>query len=318
MELDKENLNKFPQIIRTQFQGLGTEIDVRLVVKDENQKTLAKIDVVEIEKKYEYFTKIFSRFDRKSELSKINGSIGEFVSASDHMVEVVFLSLEYNQKTNGLYDPRILDVLEKVGYADDFKSGNRGIVDGSSKKKDLSEKALGDDLKIKNKLVFFGEKMDFSGIAKGYITDQIAKFLIGKKWKNFLVDSGGDMCMQGHDESGAPWTVGIEGISENKIIFTINKKGVATSGISKRKWEIEGRRIHHIINPKKTDIFSFDLKSVSVIADSTVEADVLAKTIFLMGKIDGMVYAREHNLAVVILDYSGTAWISPEARAFIV
>jgi thiamine biosynthesis lipoprotein ApbE len=72
-----------------------------------------------------------------------------------------------------------------------------------------------------------------------------------------------------------------------------------------------------MINPKKPGEFSFDLKSVSVIAGSTTEADVWAKTIFLMGREGGMLYAREHDIAAVILDYRGSAWISPKAKEFI-
>jgi thiamine biosynthesis lipoprotein len=176
---------------------------------------------------------------------------------------------------------------------------------------------LSDDLKVKGDAIFLGARMDFSGIAKGYITDQIVEFLTKQQWKNFLVDSGGDIFMRGVDEENNPWTVNVEGIDEKKLMFALSNKAIATSGIGKRRWEIEGKRMHHIINPRKPAIFSFDLKSVSIIADSTVDADVWAKTIFLMGKEDGMLYAREHSIAAVVLDSRGSAWISPKAKEFV-
>ena len=315
MENDNE---KFPCVVRDQFEKLGTDIDIRIIVTNNDQKKSAENDLLQIRKLYSDFNDIFSRFESDSELSILNNKLGEFNVASPFMCEVSLFCLEYNKKTKGIFDPRILDVLEKVGYADDFKKGTRKLVGGIGNQGSFLNSDLNDYLKVDGEKVFFGVRMDFSGIAKGYINDQIVKFVTKQGWKNFLIDSGGDMFMQGVDEDGKKWTVGVEGIEENKLMFVIDGKGVATSGIGRRRWEIEGKRIHHIINPMKPDIFSFDLKSVTVITESTTEADVIAKTLFLMGKEGGILYARENALAVVILDYRGSAWISPKAKEFVV
>jgi|GEM_PF-309210 len=313
-------------VVRSQFEKLGTDIDIRIIADDVAEKKAAEKDLLEIERLYAHFTNIFSRFDPTSELSKLNSQLGKYSTASFDMLEVVALCLDYYAKTDGLYDPRILDVLEKVGYADDFKDGVRKFRAGSVVENDhFSKRSLAEDLKIvprislgqKNDTVFFGTRMDFSGIAKGYITDKVVEFLKKRQWKNFLVDSGGDMFMRGVDEDGKLWTVNVEGIDEKKLIFTLDDKAVATSGIGRRKWEIEGQRMHHIINPRKPQEFCFDLKSVSIIAESTTAADVWAKTIFLMGREGGMLYAREHDIAAVILDCRGSAWISPKAKEFL-
>jgi len=312
------NNEKFPRIVRSQFEQLGTEIDIQVVAEDEAQVIVAEKNIQEIKKLYLEFVRIFSRFDLKSELSELNLAVGRFNLASQHMCEIVSQSLEYNKKTNGFYDPRILEVLEKIGYADDFEKGIRQLAEKgyADDQNFFLNCGLVEDLKIEKNTVFFGTRMDFSGIAKGYITDQIAEFLIQQKWKNFLVDSGGDMFMCGVDEDGKKWTVNVEGIDEKKLIFVLDNNAIATSGIGKRRWEIAGKRMNHIINPKNPEQFSFDLKSVSVIAESTTEADVWAKTLFLMGKEDGMLYAREHDIATVILDSRGTAWISPKAKEY--
>jgi thiamine biosynthesis lipoprotein len=109
----------------------------------------------------------------------------------------------------------------------------------------------------------------------------------------------------------------VEGIPHEKMMFAISENGLATSGISKRKWEIDGKKFHHLINPKKPRNFLFDLKTVTVISGTTQDADVWAKSLFLMGKKSAMIYARENNLAALILDYRGSAWISPKAKEFL-
>jgi thiamine biosynthesis lipoprotein len=317
MEYKSENIAKFPVIVQEQFKELGTDIDIQIVAENESALNLAKKDIEKIRKLYLEFTDIFSRFRNDSELSRLNDSLGQFSEASIHMQKIVELSLEFNKETDSFYDPRVLDVLEKVGYADDFKSGTRKLREDFSQKSFSFDHELSDDLKLKDGEVFFGVRLDFSGIAKGYITDQIVEFVLSQGWKNFLIDSGGDMFAHGVDEQGKIWTVAVEGIDEKKLVFGLSNKAIATSGIGRRRWEVDGQRIHHIINPKRPEDFSFDLKSVSVIADSTTSSDVWAKTIFLMGKVNGMMYVRENDLAAVILDYRGAAWISPRAKEFL-
>jgi len=283
-----QQAKEVPCVVRSQFEKLGTDIDIRIVANGVAEKKSAEKDLLVIEVLYADFANIFSRFDSTSELSKLNARLGEYNSASLCMSELANLCLDYYKKTEGLYDPRILDVLERVGYADDFKLGVRKLKVGVVEENNFFNHSLTEDLKIKDGAVFFATRMDFSGIAKGYITDKVVEFLERQQWKNFLVDSGGDMFMRGVDEDGKLWTVNVEGIDEKKLIFALDDKAIATSGIGRRRWEIEGQRMHHIINPKKPREFSFDLKSVSIIAESTADADVWAKTIFLMGREGGM------------------------------
>lgn len=312
--------------IGMQFESLGTEICVQIVIDDESHAVNVEKKLQDIKILYDEFVNVFSRFNEESELSKLNKKIGKFNLASERMLEIVASSLVYNKKTDGLYDPRILAELENVGYADDFKAGVR-----KSKKKltnpeqNIFNHELSEDLKIvprtslgqKNNAVFFRTRMDFSGIAKGYITDEIVKFLDESGEKNFLVDSGGDMFMRGFNADGERWIIDFEGVKSEKLRLSLSDKGIATSGISRRKWEIDGQRFHHIINPKKTQQFLFNIKSVSVISDSTIDADVWAKTIFLMGKNDGMQYACAHDMAVILIDYRGDVWISPMTKEYI-
>lgn len=307
----------FPRVVQGQFDSLGTGIDVQIIVGSEGEKKIAEKNIQEIKSLYTKFGSIFSRFDSNSELSKLNSSIGEFSTASPYMREVAAIVLKFNKETNTLFDPRVLSVLEKNGYSDDFKRGERKFGRNVDEKFLFFDRNLTEDLKVDGDKIFFGVKMDFSGIAKGYITDKIVELLVGQQWENFLVDSGGDMFMRGVDERNKKWTVSVEGINERKLMLALSGKAVATSGIGRRRWEIEGKRMHHIVNPKNPQQFLFDLKSVSVIADSVVEADVWAKTLFLMGKKDGMIYAREHYVGAIFLDYRGTVWISPKAKEFL-
>ena len=297
--------------VESRLKALGTDIFLIVVCEKEGKKNQAQKNLEEIRKIYKRQEKIFSRFNKESELSFLNNNLGKFQKASMEIVEVSQLALKYNLETDGLFDPRIIDVLESIGYGEDFKKKNFVI---SRDKNESVRGELKDDLKIEKDKVFFGHRMDFSGIAKGYITDQIAEFLKNKGWKNFLVDSGGDIFAGGLDETEKKWKISLENIPEEKMILEISNEAVATSGITRRKWKVGQLKFHHLIDPKNSEKFNFDLQSVTVVAKNTTEADVMAKVLFLRGKENGLEFSQKENTKSIFLDYKGSLYLSKNVK----
>lgn len=299
------------------FRALGTEIEIFLVLPEGKSESDAQRAFEDVEDLYEEKEKLLSRFDPGSELSQLNSRLGTYQSAAEDILALAEKSLQYHKLSDGYFDPRILETLEDIGYDKSFFSPDFG-------KKDVIEKKLlvsGDltnDLQVRGKEILFGRRMDFSGIAKGYITDLASRYLSDAGWENFLVDSGGDMFASGKNETGESWRIGLEGNLNGNIVLALSGAAVATSGISRRKWTIGSERYHHLINPKDPHNFSFDLKSVTVWASKCEEADVWAKVLFLMGKEKGRRFAKEKGLAGLFLDYRGNIWISEKMRDIIV
>jgi len=296
------------------FDALGTNITIHICLDDPDDSARAQADIEDIKKEYARLETIFSRFDKESELSKLNVNLGTWHEVSSEMREVVERSLDYYQQTDGLFDPRIIETLENIGYAKDFKKQHFVLKNGGAISKISG--TLSDDLHVDGSQIKFNARMDFSGIAKGYITDRIAVLLKQRGWQNFFVDSGGDMYFSGKDAKQDAWYVAIEGIDEKKMMLKLENFATATSGIGRRKWQIGEQKFHHIINPKHPESFSFDCKSVTVVAKSTEAADVWAKALFLKGIKDGKKYATEKNIPCVFLNYKGTAWLSPELKKY--
>lgn len=295
---------------RINFFALGTEINLQIVSKDLPEK-LAE----DIQDFYLSQEKIFSRFDKKSELNFLNSNLKKQNEASFELVGVAEKCSVYFEKTGGYFDPRIIGILEDAGYRKDFKIGDFSETKNISPERKTG-KPLKEDLKISDEKVFFGCRMDFSGIAKSHITDRAAEFLKERGFENTLVDSGGDIRVLGKDGFGGYWKISLEGFSEENLLISLDEKfqGIATSGISRRKWKNESGRFHHLVNPKKPDCFKFDLKSVTVVAKDCCEADVFAKALFLMGKDEGMIFSRKNNIRAIFLDYRGNIWISEEMK----
>ncbi|MDD5490052.1 MAG: FAD:protein FMN transferase [Candidatus Moranbacteria bacterium] len=298
------------------FRALGTEIFLEIVLNGVYEKKKAESNLEETKRIYEEKQKVFCRFNPESELNRINKNIGAWQKASKDMLFLAERALFYNKISGGLYDPRVIEILEKIGYGKDFRKNDFSKMKAPVNF-DKIEKNLGDDLKIKNGKIFFARRMDFSGIAKGYITDCAAEFLKQSGWKNFLIDSGGDMFATGKNAEGEKWRIEIEDVPKEKLMLEITERGIATSGISRKKWEIKGKKFHHLVNPKNPNKFSYELRTVSVIAENTENADGRAKTLVLMGKEKGPRFAKENKIAAIFLDYRGNIRVSPEAKKYI-
>ena len=110
-------------LIKKEFKALGTEINVWLVAYEEEKEKVLE-SARKLENFYKQKEKIFSRFDLKSELSLLNKNLGKFQKASEDIFSLSERSLVYNEFSQGFFDPRIFDILEKIGYEKDFYSSD--------------------------------------------------------------------------------------------------------------------------------------------------------------------------------------------------
>ncbi len=291
-------------IFEKEWHALGTDIYVQ-IVGTAAQATEIESTFLEVQKLYAAQEHIFSRFDSASALSFLNAHLGEFCEASPDMLAVAQRSIQYFQESAGLFDPRILETLEKIGYVKSFTE-NSFTTESVSAVEEMSERDLAQDVVIQGRQLKFLRRLDFSGIAKGYITDKVADFLREKGYQNFLVDSGGDMFAAGRDSVGDQWGIALEeSTDENAILLTLSGEAVATSGNVRRQWQREGKKLHHLVNPLNVTEFSFALQSVTVVESTVERADVMAKVLFLSGLEKGLAIAEKKEMKAIFLQANG-------------
>ena len=134
-----------------------------------------------------------------------------------------------------------------------------------------------------------GTKITLGGIAKGYAVDEALEVLRGMGIKYALVDAGGDIGTLGSKPDGELWNVALvnpDDTSQSLANFRFSDKAVATSGNYERFFDPE-KTAHHILNPK-TGYSASGCISVTIIAESCTQADVLATGVFVMGPENGM------------------------------
>lgn len=285
---------------------MGTDIDLEI---EDDIRSSRKVDqaLVEAENIFRENENIFSRFQTSSELSKINSNLDKEIKVSDKMFEVLGFCQKFYEFSKGYFDPRIIDNLETSGYDKDFKSNS---LDGTKKSEiqNITGK-LPEDMVLNSgkKTVLLKKRIDTSGIVKGFTVDEVSSLFKEKGFRHFRVDAGGDM-FASKKELAVDLAINIEGL-EN-VALRLGNEGIATSGITRKKWEAGGKVFHHLVNPKKPEYFSKRLKTVTVIAGNTMEADYLAKSLFLMGRKGGMKFAEKKNIKALFWDSKGEVKMS--------
>jgi thiamine biosynthesis lipoprotein len=203
-----------------------------------------------------------TRFNAESELSLLNQQVGRWCDVSDLLFEAVREALAAALASDGLFDPALLPHLEALGYDRDFSLLPRQPTDtaaeGARAAPPLGRwREIRLDPKGRRIRLPPGVRLDLGGIAKGWAADRAVKRLLHRV-PDVLVNVGGDMRLRGGPKPGESWAVGIGDLddqgssagSKHRAIITFAHGGLVTSGATGRWWYHQGKRQHHILDPR--------------------------------------------------------------------
>lgn len=254
--------------LRREFQAMGTTIEL-LLDADDGERAQSALRAVEEE--FERLEAMLSRFRPDSELSQLNRD-GHILAPPD-LERVIGLALEARESTAGRFDPTVYDALARAGYDRSFELVAPEAEDGDSGVARCGGRVTIDPatglIEIEP-----GFHIDLGGIGKGYAVDRAIEILAAAG--PCLVNAGGDLSVRGDK----PWPVGVE----DGPTLELTRGAIATSGRDRRHWRRGAEERHHLIDPATGRPAETDLLRVTVVAATAVEADVLAKTLFLGGE----------------------------------
>lgn len=154
--------------------------------------------------------------------------------------------------------------------------------------------------------VFFSDpevRLDIGAVAKGWAADGAAA-LLKRTLPSFLLSLGGNVYAGEAPLDGrSAWAVGVQNPlvdaqalaqGETQILDIVDVKNltVVTSGDYWRYYVVDGERYHHIIDPE-TLFPSRKMLSVTVICDSSVLADFLSTTLFVLSYEEGLALVQK-------------------------
>lgn len=254
-------------------------------------------------------------FSDKSELSAINRNAGAGpVRVSPETFEVIEKGVLASTITDGAFDATIGSEIALWDFFKKKRPDERTIkeklrlVDYRLVKLSQEESSVG--------LVKKGMLMDLGAIAKGYAADKAVEELKRKGIKSGLVAVAGDIRAFGLKPDGKPWRVGIRNPrqkgKDDEILAMVELRDIAisTSGDYERYFIMDGKRYHHILNPK-TGLPAEGCQSVTVIAKDGTTTDSFSTGIFVLGPEKGMEVLRRMGLEGLIVDSNGKVSTTP-------
>jgi len=304
-----------PQQMVLQGEALGTtwtlkvagesqpdrEDELRAVV----EKALSEVDVS------------MSTYREDSELMAFNRSDGlEPFAVSDLLGKVLGEAVDIGFTSGGAFDVTVGPLVNAWGFGPDKErtQPDRQTLES------LQSRIGHDKLELTPNGITKDHpelSVDLSAIAKGFAVDLVVDRLVAAGAENVLMEVGGEIVARGENPNDHPWRLGIETPTETgrevHHVVALRDAAMATSGDYRQYYEVEGRRISHLIDPRTSQPIEHRLASVTVIADRCSTADAWATALSVMGEIDGFELAEKLQLKAYFIVRNDTGGFSTQS-----
>ena len=279
--------------------AMGTEVVVEAVGPGGSQQDAALLAAEEEFRRVEDLCTSW----RDSPLTRMNGHAGSGpVSIPAELARLIGRGLDLGAATDGAFDVTFAG----VGKLWDFQAEppvlpSEGELAAALAAVDYRRVKL--NLEASTIALPAGAAIGLGGIAKGYGVDRALAVLVEHGVEHGLVNAGGDLKVLG-TKDGQPWKVAIRHPRDRDELLEVvplTDLAAVTSGDYERFFEHEGRRYHHILDPR-TGYPATGAMSVTVVAPDAAFADALATALAVLGPEDSLpiVEALEHVEALVV------------------
>ncbi len=247
------------------IEALGTHWHIELF-EDCADATVLRDSVADWLEEYE---SRYSRFRPNSWLSKLNQN-GEFRDPDLQFAKLLNLSLDYYQKTDGVFNIAVGEKLVHAGYDTNYSF--------TADEQEAVVPKLPDILSVTDdRIILSAGQLDLGGIGKGFAIDALADHLKTEhNLSYFLINGGGDMFAT--SDNGKPVTIAL-GHPYDKSLgignLELQDAGFAASSPHVRSW------VDAKTGAAKNHLLTDEHVATYVTARTATEADVWATTLCL-------------------------------------
>lgn len=245
----------------------------------------------------------WSRFIDRSEISRLNRSLGAPVEVSADTALLVRRMADAWELTAGLVDCTRLGDVIAAGYDRPFHQlpgSAAGASPAPGRRRPLAARPLADplDIVVDGSTVFLplGLALDPGGIGKGLAADLVTGELLAAGALRACVNLGGDLRVRGTapadpddlpggGSAGAGWTISVDHPhrAEPLVLLGLGDGAVASSTTLRRRWLQDGEARHHLIDPRTGTPSDSGVAFATAVAAEGWQAEALAKAVLLSG-----------------------------------
>jgi thiamine biosynthesis lipoprotein len=251
-----------------------------------------------------------------SEISKINAAAGKSeVVVGDETLQIIKDSIHTSEISEGTFDITFQTLHGLWKFDEDLDPHPPSEKDVKARLGFVGFKnILVDDAKKTVKLAKEKTQIGLGGIAKGYAVDRAASVLEKAGLVSFFVQAGGDLFARGKKPDGSDWQAGIRDPRgpESKYFakLPLSDHAFSTAGDYERSYIVNGKRYHHIIDPR-TGFPATACRSVTLWAPTALVADELDDAVFILGPKKGLELVESiEGVGAVIVDAKNNLWVS--------
>lgn len=236
------------------------------------------------------YEKLFSRTLEGSEIYELNHAGGKAVEVSDETIEIIQLALNYCELSEGKFDITLGELSdlwnfkENTGTLPDSAAITAAVRNSGYNKIRISENTV--------QLANANMQIDLGGIAKGYVADKLKEYLEDEGIDHALINLGGNVLAVGGKPGNNAYNIGIQKpFDETGAAITsvkVTDESVVSSGVYQRYFKVDDKIYHHIINPSTGYPFENSIYGVTIVCESSAQADALSTICFALGVNGGM------------------------------
>lgn len=233
----------------------------------------AELDAVEV---------AASRFRPDSEVNALARSSGRPTVVSESLAEMIAAALAAARFTDGDVDPTVGAAMVALGYDRDFAELDPARPRAAA----ITVPATWSMIMLDGHVVTVpeGVLLDLGATAKAIAADRCAARVQRATGSGVLINLGGDIATAGPAPAGG-WQILVQDSDDDPACAVAMPSGaaLATSSTVRRRWRRGGDLVHHILDPRTGLSADPVWRSVTVAADTCVDANTLSTAAVIRG-----------------------------------
>lgn len=306
-----------PQRVVLEEKAMGTHILLAAFTSDAMDEATIRPRLAKALAEIRRLEGLMTTWRPDTEISRINAGAGkDAVVVSPESLVVIDKSLWISKESEGVFDITF-EAMHGLWKFDEDLSDNvpdRAAVEKARKLIDYRQIKV-DHAKRTVMLAKPKMRMSLGGIAKGYAVDAAARVLREEGLSSFFVQAGGDLYVAGKKPDGSRWRVGVrdprgKDAADYFAMVEVEDHAFSTAGDYERSFIKDGKRYHHIIDPR-TGFPATACRSVTIWAKDALTADAIDDAIFILGPEKGLKLVESiEDAGAVVVDKDNKVWVS--------
>lgn len=240
--------------------------------------------------------------------------VGGRFTAAVSVLPLIAKSKDLSQRSGGLFNPAIGNLIRLWGFQNDTLPTHpptpAQIAAVLAQRPQMSDLHVsGVEIESSNPAVV----LDFGGIAQGYAADVLIEGFELAGIQHAIVNISGDVRVIG-SHGGKPWRIGIRNPRGSGVLASLamnSRESIVTSGDYERFYMHEGKRYHHILDPR-SGLPAQGAVSATVIDAETTFADAAATALMVAGVKEWHAVAKAMGVkSAMLIDAAGRVYMDP-------